>query len=247
MIRMHEALENASRNKDGVKGSPEVLPAVRRVMAEAEKPWHLEMEMLTLFQAIHALLPKCPRKIIQFIGSLEGEGTSTIAREFARVSAFEVGQSVLLLDADRTQPTQHHYFALAEGNGWLEAIKNCRGIDGALYKIEDSKLFVSPSSNSTTFSPDIFNSASSDGFWKILKDRFDLIIVDSAPLTRSPDGLAIAPKADGVVLVIEAERTRGAVAENVKERISQVGGNILGLVFNKRRFYIPESIYKRLR
>ncbi|MGA7878754.1 MAG: hypothetical protein WCA08_24050 [Desulfoferrobacter sp.] len=79
-----------------------------------------------------------------------------------------------------------------------------------------------------------------------MRNRFSFIIIDSPPLADSPDGLAFAPHADGVILVLEAERTRSSVAESLKARISQVGGRIVGIVFNKRRYYIPPFIYKRL-
>jgi protein-tyrosine kinase len=65
-------------------------------------------------------------------------------------------------------------------------------------------------------------------------------------MSASPDGIAIARRVDGVVLVLEAEKTRGPVAENLKERIQKNGGNLLGIIFNKRRHYIPEFLYKRL-
>jgi len=51
---------------------------------------------------------------------------------------------------------------------------------------------------------------------------------------------------DGVVVVVEAEKTRWQVVENLKQKIENRGGNILGIVFNKRRFYIPDSIYRKL-
>jgi Mrp family chromosome partitioning ATPase len=51
---------------------------------------------------------------------------------------------------------------------------------------------------------------------------------------------------DGVVLVVEAEKTRWPVAENVRDKIKGSGGNILGIVLNKRRYYIPEWVYKKL-
>jgi len=72
------------------------------------------------------------------------------------------------------------------------------------------------------------------------------VVIDSPPLSASAAGLAFCRRADGVVLVLEAERTRGPVAEKAKEQIQKNGGNILGVVFNKRKFYIPKSIYKRL-
>ena len=51
---------------------------------------------------------------------------------------------------------------------------------------------------------------------------------------------------DGVVLVVEAEKTRWPVALNVKEKTEQGGGRVLGVVFNKRKYYIPEWLYRRI-
>ncbi len=202
--------------------------------------------MLSLYKTIEAILPHLKQKTIQFIGSREGEGTSTIAREFARISATRIGKSVLLLDGDRHQTTQKDYFALKSNYSWLDALIKTDCVDNALYQIGESKLFVSPSCNSSTSTPEMFDSPRFDTFWRTLRDRFDLVLIDSPPLTISPDGLAIAGRVDGVILVLEAEKTRWQTAKNVKDSISRVGGQVLGLVLNKRRYYIPESIYKIL-
>jgi hypothetical protein len=45
---------------------------------------------------------------------------------------------------------------------------------------------------------------------------------------------------------LEAEKTKWRTARHVRERMESVGGNILGIVFNKRRYYIPQFIYKYL-
>ena len=109
-----------------------------------------------------------------------------------------------------------------------------------------SNLSVSPSCNSRAFTPELFNSPRFDGFWTNLKHNFDLVLIDSPPLTVSPDGLALASKVDGVILVVEADKTKWRTARHVREKIEMVGGKMLGVVFNKRRFYIPQSIYKYL-
>ncbi len=49
-----------------------------------------------------------------------------------------------------------------------------------------------------------------------------------------------------MVLVVEAEKTKWRSVRNVRDQIERVGGNILGVVFNKRHYYIPQSIYKHL-
>ncbi len=84
------------------------------------------------------------------------------------------------------------------------------------------------------------------GFWEPLRERFDLIIVDSPPATMFPDGPGIVSMVDGVVLVVEAEKTRWPVALSVKEKIERSGGKILGVVFNKRKYYIPSWLYRRI-
>ena len=94
--------------------------------------------------------------------------------------------------------------------------------------------------------PELFNSPRFEGFWANLKLKFDLVLIDSPPLMVSPDALALVSKVDGVVLVVEAEKTKWRTARYVREQIEMVGGKILGIVFNKRRYYIPQSIYKNL-
>ncbi len=92
----------------------------------------------------------------------------------------------------------------------------------------------------------VVSSPTIDSFFDKLKQRFDLILVDSPPATTSAVGLVLARKVDGIVLVVEADHTRASVVQSVKHRIAQVGGHILGIVLNKRRYYVPSFIYKRL-
>lgn len=216
------------------------------LLAPESPSLNIKEEMVALHTAVESLLPDCPNKLIQFIGSRRGEGTSTMAREFAKVSAYEIGKTVLLLDADRCQPSQHQYFDLQSSYGWVEALQDGKPVENAFSRIANSPLFVSPSCNSATFTPKIFDSKGILPYWQILKNHFDLVIIDTAPLSISPDGLAFAPKVDGVIMVMEAETTRWKVAEDLKEKITAVGGNLLGIVLNKRRYYIPDFIYKRM-
>ena len=206
----------------------------------------LGQEMLGLYKMLDAMLPELSSRFIQFIGATPGEGTSTIVREFAQIAANQIGASVLLLDADRIGSNQNQYFKLQADLGWIDAIKQGVDIENALHRVGQSNLFLSPSSNAAGFTPEIFNSPVFDKLCASLRHQFDWILIDSAPFTRSPDGLAIASKVDGVVLVIEAEKTKWQVIKDLKESISRVGGTTLGVVLNKRKFYIPHYIYKYL-
>jgi len=76
-----------------------------------------------VYQNLAAVISDSTKKVVQFIGSREGEGTSTVVREFARVSASTFGKLVLLLDADQYHPTQHLFPIFNQslaGRRWCE-------------------------------------------------------------------------------------------------------------------------------
>ncbi len=243
MSKIYEALQQAQRQKKASGKSVEAIIPQNLVVNEKVE---LGEEMLSLYKVIDSMLPDIGNRVVQFIGSQAGEGTSTIVREFARIAAERIGRSVLLLDADRYQGTQSRFFSVASQYSWINAFQESGEVGGAIHRIGESDLFFSPASNSGDPTPELFDSPRFEGFWANLKLKFDLVLVDSPPLTVSPDALALVSKVDGVVLVVEAEKTKWRTARYVREQIERVGGKILGIVFNKRRYYIPQSIYKYL-
>jgi len=70
----------------------------------------------------------------------------------------------------------------------------------------------------------------------------DVAFIDCAPVTLYPDARALAPIVDGVILVVEADVTPVSVANRAVELIRDTGANVLGVVLNKRRDYIPERL-----
>lgn len=162
------------------------------------------------------------------------------------VSAARLGKSVLLLDADPRTPSQHLFFRLEPEFGWREILRNRRTFRKAIRRIGKTKLYVYPTPAGPASLPETLFSPGIKEFWDAARERFDLVLIDSAPASALPDGVSLSRYVDGVVLVLEAEKTRRPVAESLKNQILQNGGNLLGMVFNHRRHHIPEFIYKRL-
>ncbi len=237
MIKIYEALEHARqkfRHTQFFSPIPE---------ASVLK---MENEMIQLYQAVSSILPNENRNIIQFFGSQLREGTSTVAREFASTLALTLGKNVLLLDADPDFPSHHLVFNITIENDIKGVVKDNMPLIDALYRVEESSLFVSVMSIKSPYNPDLFYSSKIDKVWEELTKRFDTVIIDSPPANISPIGFSICKTVDGVILVVEAERVRWPVIMSVKDRVMRNGGNILGVVFNKRRFYIPGWIYRLL-
>ncbi len=243
MSKIYEALQQAYQQKKTSGKSVDVIIPQNLVLNEKVD---IGEEMLSLYKVIDTLLPDISNRLVQFIGSRAGEGTSTIVREFARIAAERIGLSVLLMDADRYQGTQSQFFSVASKYSWMNVLQESGELARAIHRVGESDLFISPACNSSVPTPELFNSQRLEGFLANLSIEFDLVLIDSPPLTVTPDALAMVSKVDGVVLVVEAEKTKWRTAGYVKEQIQRVGGNILGIVFNKRRYYIPKSFYKYL-
>lgn len=76
--------------------------------------------------------------------------------------------------------------------------------------------------------------------------EYSYVIIDSAPFTGVADPTNLAQAATGVVLVVEAGRTVREVAAETAEELRRAGIRVLGAVLNRRRFYIPDWIYRRV-
>lgn len=244
MSKIYEALENAQKESRELTSAktkkPELPQTTTAGVLRSFTQMDFENEMIALYQNIETLLPDLERKVILFLSAKEGEGTSTIVREFARIAARKMGKTVFLMDSKRNSH-QKCIFLHIIPDGVREGVAT--GNDACL---EEMDLEMCPIDQYRSNAPLNFYSTKIIDFWDSLRQKYDLVLIDASSASSSPDGIEISRRVDGVVLVVEAEKTRWQVVENLKEKIENSGGNILGMVFNKRRFYIPESIYRRL-
>lgn len=266
MSKIFEALEHARAERKAMK--PELVatmvgsaPAQTPAPAPAPPPpatapkvqpfpfqppeAAFEREMAGIYHPIITALPN-GRGMVLFLGTNDNDGTSTIAREFASFVSTHAGSTTLLFDTDRQKPSQLAHFGIRGATDFEAVVHDGRGIDEAIYPVRNTGLHVSSLSLRPTNRPFVFASARTDHVLNQLRQRFDIIVVDAPAPTEAPDMLALTAKVDGVVLVIQADHTRFHQAKRTKELIEANGGKLIGLVFNKRRFFIPDWIYKRL-
>lgn len=241
MSKIYEALENAGRELKPMNVPPPKFHVERRWSITPQK--RIEERMIGLYQGIEALLPDIDKRVVQFLGSHRGEGTSTVVMQFAGISALKMGKSVLVLDTDQMYPVQQALFGIHPKYCLNDVIANGGPIERAYCRVSDPCLSVCVVSGNSFSPAHVLNS---NGLWEKFRIHFDLVIIDSPPLEVSSDGLAIVQKVDGVILVIEAENTRWPVIQNLRDSVIQYGGNILGVIFNKRRYHVPAWIYERL-
>ena len=92
----------------------------------------------------------------------------------------------------------------------------------------------------------LFESPKFDHFIETARNRFDHVILDCPPVAAFSETRVIAGKVGGVIMVVNAGKTRQKVALRTKNDLIEAGAEILGTVLNRRTFHIPYWVYKRL-
>ena len=206
----------------------------------------IEEEMIALYQSINSLRSSTQKnKVIQFMSPDGEQGTSTIALELARVAALKYTKSVLLLDADLRKLDQEPFNITLE-HSLEETIRAGDPVDKALYQIANSSLFLSRLFKGSGSIRQFLDPSGIDDLLEKLRTRFDFIFIDSPPENVFSIGLATSTSVNGVILVLDAEKTCLDAAKNITDKITKNGGKVLGVVVNKQRNHIPEFISKRI-
>lgn len=188
-----------------------------------------------LVTRVDAAVPVDGGRLVAFVASGDGEGTTTIAEAFATANAKMLGRRVLLLSAsapakDRADVLQ----ALADGDD-LDAALTVRTAGGHTGRL-GGMMDLEPA----------WDLLGRRDLWQRLRDRFDLIVLDLPSAATSRAVLKLAPLCDGVVVVVEAEKSRAPVVESLVNDLRAVQAHVVGTVLNKRRFYLPERLYRWL-
>ena len=185
-------------------------------------------------------------KTIMFTGAAHGGGATTTAVNFAKTLVRDNEVKVLLIDANMRTPNLKALFNIENDQGLTDIVLDN---DTKAYKVincDPSYLFVLATGGNFVGPVGLFQSERFNTFLSKAREEFDYIILDSAPLPSFAEARILCEKVDGVVLVVESGKIRRQVALRAKKELEDAGARILGVVLNKRKYHIPEWLYKRL-
>lgn len=172
-----------------------------------------------------------------------GEGKTVTSIGMAYSLANHDNAEVLLVEGNLADPRIHELFGVPASPGLTDYLTADIGLDKVVRPTEDSRLLLLPHGGATTTLFDVTRTQALKQRLATLREKFDYVICDGSAIASRTDASLIAGLFDGIVLVVECERTRWEVVQMAKERITKAGGTILGVVLNKRRFYIPRALY----
>ncbi len=171
----------------------------------------------------------------------EGKTVSAISMAYGLT---ESGAKVLLIDGNLRSPYIHYLFNVDCAPGLTDLITSDAKYYEALRKTEWESLYVMPSGKNIYYSIEVFKHETFKAKLDFLKQMFDYIVFDGHSILISSDVPLVAKYFDGTIIVVECEKTKWEVLQQAKEKINNVGGNVLGVVLNKRSYYIPKIFYR---
>lgn len=174
-------------------------------------------------------------RTILITSSVPGEGKSFIAANLA-VAFAQSGTRVLLVDCDIRKGRQHYIFGCHNQKGLSNLLLENVEEKYSEY-IQETKLKnlsvmfrgVTPPNPS-----ELLGSAKNKELINILKENYDIVIFDSAPINGGlTDSLIMGTLVDGVVIVSAYKETPISLLNNTKKSLETVNANILGVVLNR--------------
>ncbi len=173
-----------------------------------------------------------PLKTILITSPDTQDGKTSVAINLA-LSIMQGGKTVILVDGDLRKPSVHTYLDLPEAMGLGELLNGSAKVDKCLKKWGNTKLLVLTAGNPTNHLPDeLLTPDKIEDFLSALKERADVIIIDSSPFLVS-DAMILAAKVDGVLLVVRPGHTHKEMARAMLEKVTRAGANIVGVVLNR--------------
>jgi protein-tyrosine kinase len=163
------------------------------------------------------------------------EGKTVIALNLALSLSQEVGQTVLLVEADMKTSSMHRYLGMDVRNGLSDYLMSETEIPDALINPGINKLVILPAGRPISTSAELLGSPRMEALVKEMKNRYPdrFIIFDGPPMLAFADPLIFSRLIDGILLVVEAEKTSKKDIARVMELLK--GKPVIGAIYNKAK------------
>jgi Mrp family chromosome partitioning ATPase len=195
-------------------------------------------ETMALRLNLEGVLPDRAVRAVMFCSAQAGEGTSTVALQFAQSLAHSSAR-VLFVDAHARRPV---VFA---DDTQRYAVLDPRIASAELAGVMMPNLVAIPVTEEAARAG-LVPAATLRAIIDSAMGSFDWVVIDGPPVVESPEAASLAAQADGVVMVLHAGRAKRPVVTRAVDMLRKSGGRVLGTVLNHRVHEIPGFIYRRI-
>ncbi|MVX64175.1 polysaccharide biosynthesis tyrosine autokinase [Clostridium chromiireducens] len=213
--RLHKAVANQEYKGFVVEKKP------KSIVSEAYRTLRTNVQYSSFDKAI---------KTIVVTSAEAAEGKSTVSGNLA-LSFAQNDKKVIIVDCDLRKPSVHKNFKISNLSGLSEVLIGKENIEDVIQN-RNGNLDILTSGKIPPNPSEMLSSVSMTNLIEKLREKYDIVILDSAPLQAVTDAQILSTKADGTILVIRAQRTSRDSVIEAKNLLTKVGANILGTVLH---------------
>lgn len=181
-------------------------------------------------------------KAVAITSARPNEGKSTTAAMLAMCMAMS-GKKTLLIDCDFRNSTLEDIFHLKEKKGIVDVLLCRIPIEEAIIASKITGLHILQVGVRPINASEILSSDKMKALMKEIKNEYEYIVIDTPPVGVVADAQIISQYVDGTILVATHRKTKIKEMAKAKALIEQVGGDVLGIVINKKRMFVKNKGY----
>jgi capsular exopolysaccharide synthesis family protein len=254
------------------KASSGFLPQLFKAPSEMHEGHIHEglIDVQRIVENVHLIAKDKGVQVIGIASAVSNEGSSTLATVIslimaesssAPVASFAIDNQeqyskphslkprqheILLIDAQWRNPSLHNFLGMPLERGLGELLSDEILPRDAIRSIAASglKLITTGRKSWNPLAP--INIEKLKSLLNELKPYFKFVVLDLPPVIRFAEAVTLSKQCDGLILVVRANQTRWEIVAEAKRLLERSGVNILGAVLNRRKFYVPEVVYRKL-
>jgi capsular exopolysaccharide synthesis family protein len=170
-------------------------------------------------------------KVVAVTSALPDEGKTTCALSLARVAALG-GQRVAVVDCDLRRRALNRVLNIHPRAGLIEVLSGQRAWRDVCGVDEPSGAHVIPLAETALTPRDMFSLPAIEDLLRDLRNHYDLVILDCAPVLVAADARLVASQADTSIIVTRWRKTRVREVEDALRQLVPAGAKILGVAIN---------------
>jgi capsular exopolysaccharide synthesis family protein len=187
---------------------------------------------LIFSQAVRSL------RTILVTSAAPSDGKTTTSSNLA-VTFAQQGLRVLLVDCDLRKARLHKVFSVPREPGLTQLVLGHNSMTEVIHSTPVDGLYVLASGTLPPNPSELVGGPRMANVLKALSAEFDLVVLDTPPLTAAADAAILGKSADGVLVVVRAGQTERGAAQHAVGQLNNVGARILGAVLNDPDAKVP--------
>lgn len=182
---------------------------------------------------IEILAGKKGYKSIMITSASENEGKTTVAVNLA-ITLAQNGKKVILVDGDLRKPAVAKALSIGtpDSRSIADIIRGRISANEAVRFIKRYGIYVLASGIADDNASELLSGKRAEELFRSLKDSFDYVIIDTAPVNVVTDSIIVAKYSDSVLLVVRDDATPVSHIQDAVSAISDSGTPILGSIYN---------------